>query len=231
MNEKDKLLEVIIPDYIKRIETAKARRPKYFEKDKTKLADKYKNKIGTLYSWTMVKGKLLLHDINGELVLANPKACGTPRYMNINSNHIYAGYSSPHQRALIVNSIKASFTKYFKGKKITEFPIIFKMDVYDKYAEQNSAEAKKSQDLDNAVGLYSKCTLDLMTKLKVIPDDNLKYVREINYEFIESETRKLVITCYKYKPKLETKNLKKIKNIEMAMGNYSYRLININNIK
>lgn len=208
MNEK--LLEVVIPDYIERIQTAKARRPKYFEHGKGKLADKYKNKIGTLYSWTMVKGKLLLHNFDGELVISNPKAVGTPRYMNIKGNSIYSGFSSPHQRALMVTTIKNSFTKYFKGKQITNFPITFKLAVYNKYIEVNSVDDKKSQDVDNLCVVYSKCILDLMTKLKVIPDDNLKYVREINYEFIESDTRKLIITCYKYKTKeKKTKFLKK----------------------
>lgn len=193
-----KLLEVVIPNYIEKIQLSKARRPKYYKKG-DKIPKRYSAKLGTEYEFRIFKNKDLLFSITtGELVLANPIACGTPKYMNIKGNSVYSGFGTPHQRNLIVNSIKADFNKFFVNKRITEFPIIFEILVYAKHNEQNSSDEKKTQDLDNLVSLYSKCTLDLMTRLKVIPDDNLKYVRGIVYDFIPSDERKLIINCYKY---------------------------------
>lgn len=196
------LFSVVIPNYIERIQISAARRPRYYEKHKQlpKLTIKLKKGLeDKTYEYRKVKNKeLLFSNITNELVIANPKAVGTPKYLNITGNSLYSGFTTPHVRNLIVNSIKNDFKKYFVNKKITEFPIIFEINVCTVYNKETSKDSKRTQDLDNLISIYSKCTLDLMTKMKVIPDDNLSYIRGIMYNFIPSNERKLIIKCYKY---------------------------------
>jgi len=202
MNEKI-ICEIIVPNYIDKIQFSAARKAKYFIKDKTKIADKYLNSIGTKYEWKNVKGKTLLHDMSGELILSNPKAVGTPSIKPIKGNDFYSGFATPHQRIKIVETIKTSFTKHFnKIKKFNNYPLFVEFTYFDVMNFTNTKTGKKTQDLDNKRFAYEKCSLDLLKRLKKITDDDLRYVRKLSSEFIEvkSEERKLIVTFYNYIP-------------------------------
>ncbi len=202
MNEKI-ICEIVVPNYVNKVQFSAARKAKYFIKDKTKIADKYLNGVGTNYFWKTVKGKTLLHTSKGELVIANPKAVGTPSIKPIKGNDFYSGFASIHQRMKIVETIKTSFTKQFnKIKKFNKYPLYVEFIYFDILEETKIKSSSKVQDLDNSRFAYEKCSLDLLKKLKKITDDNLNFVRKLSSEFIpvQPNERKLIVTFYNYIP-------------------------------
>lgn len=192
------LATVTIPDFISKVQVSKSRRPKYYEKGK-KLLKKYSDNSKFDYVPCTIgkKTKYLLKDLNtNELVVANSKSVGTPRYKIIRGNEFYSGFSRPAIRNNLMNSIKASLLPHFKSLKP------FNNSVYPLYIEfVYHDERKQSQDLDNLRYAYEKAILDILHKpeykLNVIPEDTVDYVSKLSSEFVETTKRKLVINFYK----------------------------------
>ena len=98
---------------------------------------------------------------------------------------------SPHIRSKVVNSVKDSFLPYMKHiGKIESLPIRISLKMHDTIRQAN-------WDLDNQ-WLYNKCFQDLLVKLNIIPDDDIKYVtKSAAPEFVPVDNesqRKLVFT-------------------------------------
>jgi hypothetical protein len=211
MIEQEKLLEIEIKDFITKIQLSKARKEIYYEfnlnksivpMSKLRHTGKGKNK----YKWEThkigSKHKILLTDVStGKPVIKNSKAAGTPKFLHIKGNSIYSGFGGYRTRVQIMHGIKNNFREFFKDKKINDFPIYLKFIMYDKINLTNGTGKTKSQDGDNCLWPYTKATQDLMVEMKIIPDDNLSYIRKSSWEFIDSEEKKLVIIAYKYENK------------------------------
>ncbi len=202
------LFSIVVPDFITRIQTSKARKPIYYEENgkhpvpPSKL--KHLNKGKLKYGWGKlkvgIKYKTLLWDIENDCpVIKNARAVGTPKYLAIKGNNIYSGFGGYRNRVIIINAIKDNFRQYFKNQKISSFPIYLTFTVYDELNLKSSKGKSQSQDLDNLCTLYVKASQDLMKAEGVIPDDNLSYIRKTTYEFIESKEKKLVIKAFPYK--------------------------------
>ena len=203
------LFKIEIPDFITRIQVSKSRKPIYYEKNgkhpvpssKEKHLDKGKNK----FEWKMHKIgsniKILLSEVStGKPVIKNSRVAGTPKFVQIKGNDFYSGFSSPHQRILIVNSIKDNFIDYFKKiGKIQDFPIYLEFIIHNEMNIKASKGKMMSQDLDNQAYAYVKSSQDLMKEIGIIEDDNLFFIRKVSYEFIESSEKKLIINAFKYK--------------------------------
>lgn len=200
------LAEVIIPDYINSVQLSKERRAKYYHKG-DKIPKKYDNK-----KFGYIKDKKnhyhLCELITGEKVIANSRTAGTPKIIKINGNHFYAGFPSYMIRDKIVDTIKESLTPYFED--LSEFQQISRdagngdilLSEYPLYIQFNYYDVKKqAQDLDNKRYIYEKCTLDLLQKLAIIPNDNIEYVTKLSSEFFEcdADERQLIIKFYSNK--------------------------------
>jgi hypothetical protein len=175
-------IEISIPLFLKKVMISKARRIKYYKKG-GKIPKKYKN--NTFDS----RGRMI--DANGEFVVANPRTIGKPKYLTINGQALYNARMSPHIRSKVVNSVKDSFLPYMKHiGKIESLPIRISLKMYDTIRQAN-------WDLDNQ-WLYNKCFQDLLVKLNIIPDDDIKYVtKSAAPEFVPVDNesqRKLVFT-------------------------------------
>lgn len=202
------LFSIVIPDFITRIQVSSSRRPIYYEKDgkfpvpvsKLKHLDKGKMK----FSWKIhkigSKGKILLTEVStGDPIIKNARVVGTPKFVQIKGNDFYSGFSSPHQRMLIVNSIKDNFRAHFKKiGKVNTFPIFLEFIIYNEMNIRSSKGKLMSQDLDNQAYAYVKSSQDLMKEVKIIEDDNLSFIRKVSYEFRESTSKKLIINAFKY---------------------------------
>ena len=161
---------------------SKARRIKYYKKG-GKIPKKYLK-----YGFDS-KGRLI--DDNGECIAANPRTIGKPKYITINGQALYNARMSPHIRSKVVNSVKDSFIPYMKDvKKIENLPVRISLKMYDTIRQAN-------WDLDNQ-WLYNKCFQDLLVKLEIIPDDDIRYVtKSAAPEFVPVDNesqRKLVFT-------------------------------------
>lgn len=159
---------------------AKARRIKYYKKG-GKIPKKYaNNKFDN-------KGRMI--DSNGDHVVANPRTIGTARYLTINGQQLYNARMSPHMRSKIVNAVKESYMPYVKNvKQIKKLPVTISLDFYDTTRQAN-------WDLDNQ-WLYGKCFQDLIVKLGILPDDDIKYITQASaprfFPVDTEEERKLI---------------------------------------
>lgn len=163
-------MKVIIPNYLKKVKTANARRPKYFIFP-CKLPLKYE---GSQYIWRN-KGKVkALYDTKAKaFVIKNSKSVGTASYQAIAGNEIYARMHE-RKRMMIVNNLKDDFKKHISEQisiiPESMMPLSITMEVHTSFGYGE-------WDVDN-LWIYHKCFLDSLRDLKLIPDDSILYVRQ-----------------------------------------------------
>ncbi len=164
------MIRVIIPNYLRRVKLSEARRPKYYFFG-GELPDKFKTER---YSWRK-RGKIkcLYDNEEGQFVLKNAKSAGTPNYQTIAGNEIYARMHE-RKRMLIVHSLKDHFKEHISKQieSISEdlYPLSISMELHAPFGYAD-------WDVDN-LWIYHKCFLDSLKDLKLIPDDNILYVRQ-----------------------------------------------------
>lgn len=185
-------MKIIFENYPRQVELSKARRKKFYEKGKAlPKAKKYQDK--SKYEFRKLRnGKTyLFNKETDEVVIANPKASGTPKIWTINGQAIWSGMLHPNVRAKVARILHEYFNKKVKNlKKITKFPILINVTVIDDITSEGQLF-----DLDNRVLLYNKTFIDTLTENKIIPDDNVTFITEINCKFVplkEGEVRKLI---------------------------------------
>lgn len=179
-------LTIEIPEFIEYVKMSNSRRATYY-KPTDKLPKKYQDPS----FFFDTKNRLCTSD--GTPIVRNARSAGTPRMKKINGQDFYAGSTRPVIRVKIVNAIKDSFRPYLHNVyKIPadKYPIQISCAMYD-------VPGKADWDLDNK-WIYLKVFQDLLVQMKIIPDDNIKYVsKAASMEFCPVETteeRKLVFT-------------------------------------
>jgi len=163
-------MKVVIPNYLRRVKLSEARRAKYILFGSS-AADKYK---GDRYRWKKRGKNLCLYDSEeGQFVIKNAKAAGTPSYQTIAGNEIYARMHE-RKRMMIVHALKDNFKEHIRNQisSIPDdmFPLSIDMEIHVPFGYAD-------WDLDN-LWIYHKCFQDSLRDLKLIPDDNILYVRD-----------------------------------------------------
>ena len=104
------------------------------------------------------------------------------RKIYLGYNAIYAGiHYSVRQR--IVSELKTFLnTREFGELGLIEEPVRVRI-IYHRNL--------KTWDLDNKCGLWAKCFLDL-AKGQIIQDDNVRYVKELVYSYVEGDDRLVI---------------------------------------
>ncbi len=194
-----------ITNYPKEIKLSDKRKAVYY-----KITDKIPKKYLDKKRYDFVNNILTNKD-TGEKVIKNSKTSGKPRFITINAQKIYVGVHHS-VRSKIVNKIHEMFNEAFKR----DFPSTIdtsngKIYIHLKFYDIIS---NNLPDLDNLANLFVKCGIDCLTtsnnpnqeqggyshKLGIIPDDKVKFIPYISYEFKEvtkEEDRKLEFTLYK----------------------------------
>lgn len=150
-------------------------------------------------------------DQNGDRYVKNTKTAGKPRMLSINAQKIYVGIHHS-VRSKIVNELHSLFHGEFKKQlpakiDLTNKKILVGLHFHDVYTT-------KLPDLDNLANLFVKCGIDCLTtannpnqikqgsathKLGILPDDKLKFIPHIMYEFTnvnDEKDRKLEFSLY-----------------------------------
>lgn len=106
----------------------------------------------------------------------NKNLLSKPRYKKINTQQMYSGFNSHHERKTVVDGIKAHFQPRIEAQsqEITG-PVHIKLRLYD---------VPGDWDLDNKSWLYFKCFQDCLHKVGVIRDDNIYNITGNSYEFV-----------------------------------------------
>lgn len=165
------MIQIKIPNYLKRVKLSESRRPKYLRIKDGPLPEKYNT---PRYVWKKKLGETRLFDTEKkEFVLKNPKAANTPSYQTIAGNEIYARMHE-RKRMLIVNNLKDDFKQHISEqlRYIPQdlFPISVSMEVHTPYGYAD-------WDVDN-LWIYHKCFLDSLRDLQLVPDDSILHVRQ-----------------------------------------------------
>jgi hypothetical protein len=208
---ENKIIGVIqIPKYITEVMLSKKRLPRYIfdEVDcnvtQLKRLNKGEYKFQTALV-TKTRKAICLCDLEGNPIIKNAFSVNKPKMQAISGQLFYSGFSHYSVRQKIVEEIKNNFLVHFKKlKPLEKFPIQVDFIYYDELnlrttgSVKNKTRRKQSKDVDNLRMAYEKCSLDLLTTLKKIPDDNLQFIRKISSEFIPSNERKLQLVIREY---------------------------------
>ncbi len=208
MNNKELLVQLTIPLYIREYIKSKSIRPKYYDK-KSIIPNKYK-KDSHLYAWMKfyvtnkgykVEKEFLIEKASRERIISNPHLAGQVNKKNINGQDIYNGNVQEHDRNNMIGQIKDSFRKEIQAiKPIVRFPLYIKVLLYDTIIDDEFSNGQ-DWDVDNRFFPYGKAFADELKKQGKIPDDNRYYITTPPHAtFIpveDTQDRKLVIGIFK----------------------------------
>lgn len=191
-----KIKEITVPEYIMKIKLSESQRTKYFHKSSgTGKTKKTLNKIPKKYK--AVGFDLLGFAIttSGERIISNPQAAGTNKFAAINGQLFYAGKGGHFTRNKIVRELHLYYEEILKDHKPfqpNEYPIIIQMNWFLPYSHQ-------TPDNFNNAFAYLKAFEDTLTEMKIIPDDEVRYVPgtfPIYTPCEKLEDRKIVFTFW-----------------------------------
>lgn len=216
--DTEALQTLTIPKYKTKVKTSERRRKKYYNKYDSKgvsrsyedydgetipIPKTYMKKVREgVWDWNS-NGYLI--DENGERVVANPRAAGTPNYESLSGNNFSSGYVKPIVRAKLVAALK-DFYRPFVQEQLEpfdeeDFPLAVQWKCY-------TTLDRSSFDLSN-FWFYYKYLEDCLHEeedgdgnpvTQIMPDDSIQYVtapaRPLLYPIDEWEDRKFVFEFY-----------------------------------
>ena len=179
-----KILRTIILDPLPRKVKISDKRRKTYWKKKDKLTktleDRLKRKLIYLDSTGYYR-----ESIGNARILKNTKSHGTEKFISINAQHIYNSNMSHINRWNYIKKIKEAIKPFLVNVKPidgSEFPVKLSGRLY-------CPIGKSDWDLDNLTFIYSKVIQDLLTELKIIPDDSIRYInKSLDLEHYETDT-------------------------------------------
>ena len=160
---------VKIPQYITQVKLSDKRRAIYYYRN-SRIPAKYQNDryIFKVKKYTGGSKDVLYDTLDKIFVIKNATSVGTPRFITIGGNILYAGLNE-YTRAKIVTEIKNDFTRFIQQlEPITKFPIQIDAQIHRPPDTGN-------WDIDN-LWIYIKTFQDLLIDNNIIPDDSVRYI-------------------------------------------------------
>lgn len=208
MENKELLVELMIPLYIRQYVKSKNVRAKYYKKGDN-IPNKF-SKDSQMFAWKSfsitengkkVTGEFLVEKASEKRIIANPHLVGTEKKININGQGIYNGNIQQHDRNNMIGQIKDSFRKEILTlKPIERFPIRIDIYLFDTIIDEIFSNGQ-DWDLDNRFFPYGKAFADELKKQHIIPDDNRYYITEPPHAIFvpvpDIEDRKFIIRIFK----------------------------------
>lgn len=199
MIEQEKILlrRIVIPNYPDKVQTAKARRPKYYLSEDSKLTgsrDIPKSFLNPDKFYFDDRG-ILYNRKTGQPQLANPQTAGKPRFWVVNFQDIWNQNVTKQDRAMKVDKLKAILKPYIEEIEPLNnvFPIVIRIDIYD---------TNMNVDVSNKGVVYTKVIEDLLVSEGKLPDDSAEYIEEsgtCRFTKVEKEEdKRMVVSIYKY---------------------------------
>lgn len=216
---KELIATVEIPNYIRKVIVAKARRPTYYTKKDKKIPQKYLaslEKKRLFWVYNEKKKDTFLCDVNGNPIIKNSKSAGTPRYLPIRGNDLHRLTLKDFQRSKIVKAIKEQFIPYVANLEVIpreKFPLRILMEIHTTLKDPEGNK-EGTWDVDNHGLWYAKVFPDVLCgcpfaeegksinyqSKRIIEDDNASVIIQPPtplFKPIENyEDRKLVFKIY-----------------------------------
>lgn len=163
------------------------RRAKFYKKG-DKIPRKYQTK-----DYTYGVDGFLVHKVTKTKPIKNSRSAGTPRTWKINGQDLINGNVHNRLRAKIFKEVK----EYLVGilslqtSSIT-FPLSYPLCIsiiFSDVIEQGN------WDLDNKALIWTKWIQDSLVEAKIIDEDNIKHIQEINikYKEVDASNRNIEI--------------------------------------
>lgn len=186
--EKVLLHSITMPNYIRKIKLANARKAKFyiFPKDEDV---KEKNKFNSnRYQWrehissTKKKEIRLFDTATNEFVIKNTRTAGTEKWEVINSQKVYNGAYHPNVLGKIVVQIGQFISPFLEGlNPIDKYPLYIECEIHDYKDDPISG---KRWDVINRGYLYCKVFDDILQPKTeknplgrgLVPDDTWEYI-------------------------------------------------------
>lgn len=179
------LAEIVIPQFITRVQISSKRRKKYWKLGKKQTVESFYESLPKRHKDKKLDRNGYLIDEKGRRVVSNPIAAGTPKYEILSGNNLLSGYGNPNIRAKLVKSLREFYRphvqEYIKQHgPIEKFPLRVEWDVYTTVPEDPT---KASWDAGNLF-FYYKYFEDSLHKdaeinekyLALIPEDKVVYI-------------------------------------------------------
>lgn len=214
------LCEVVIPQYVRVIETSASRMAKYYEEGKKKRPlTKYKSPQFDYVPFKVIRNgkttqvKFLANVKTGEKVIANPKTAGTPKYKIINGSDLHTLRLEDYERSKIIKAIKKQIIPIVdKLEPIKKFPLRILCEIHDTF-DDVLISSNPNWDVDNRALFYSKVFQDVLSGCKlivndvvrpttkqIIPDDHRGFISQAPSPLFvpieDADNRKLVYRIY-----------------------------------
>ena len=123
------------------------------------------------------------------------------KMLKINNQAIYNGFISRFTRNIVVNNMKDYVkSNISKNLQIHNFPVYIEFHIYTVRNhgsismrngkvcwKPSKKDYKPNWDIENLATAWIKVICDSLIDLKIIPDDNVEFVKGISYKFIEVE--------------------------------------------
>lgn len=205
MTKNKKEWKVVIKDYLTHVELSRARRAKFYTKEDLALEKIPKKYIKQGIEFNK-KGRAILISTKEEII-KNTRTKGTPKYWKISGQDLWSGNMHHSTRSKMNEQLHKHFCKFIieqiqnKGTKIINLTEEERLFICFKFRDK----VEQSQDIDNLSIIYVKTFIDSLTqksnknqnnieKTGLIPDDNVKYIKGVSYEFEESSERVMEVT-------------------------------------
>ena len=180
---------VKIPQYITQVKLSDRRRAIYYYRN-SRIPAKYQTDRYIFKPKKYIGGSkdVLYNALDKIFVVKNATSVGTPRFITIGGNILYAGLNE-YTRAKIVNEIKNDFTRFVQQlEPVTVFPIQIDAQIHRPPDAGN-------WDIDN-LWIYIKTFQDLLVDHNIIPDDSVKYITKapsFEYYPVSEESERMII--------------------------------------
>lgn len=201
------MIKLEFPNYPRKVEISKARRPKYYTPKKPPKAIKYSDRAKYQYLCKPGDKSIYLYELStGLKVIANPKASGTPKYETINAQNIYNQHMSSFTRAKMIIFLHKYFNDYLLSQpKIVEeikrmsqdYPLKMQLEIHDTIKVDNNS----FWDTQNRSWFYVKAFEDVLVKKGILKDDNTLFIPRpcapVHIPIEDTNNRKLVFIIEK----------------------------------
>lgn len=226
---KQLIATIEIPQYIRKIQTAKSRRATYYFEGE-ELPKKYQQAlINKKAHWMFIKERkgVILVDTDGEPIIKNPRVAGTASFKVIKGNDLHTLRMKDYERSKIVTAIKEQMIPLVANLEPfpeVYFPIRLLCEVH--HPIDDPLTKGQNWDIDNHALWYCKVFPDVLSgcpytkdkknkeiqylSKRIIPDDHRKYITQppvpIFVPIENIEERKLVFKIYSDKRDIITNN-------------------------
>lgn len=176
--DKQLIVVVEIPRYIRQVQISGPQIAQYYRQDK-KLPVKYASKLAIEYQWVKFSNLKypILCNANKKPVIKNEKDIGKPTFKLIRGQELHMLTLQDYERSKIITAIKEQMVQYTnKLEPIYDYPLVIECELYDTFSDEELKSTKGNIrdinfDIDNRFLFYGKTFPDVLGGCPYMDED------------------------------------------------------------